>query len=171
MEHGLAEKPNIYTKVLDKVTPYKALTRHKPDLMIAHEWGHRVWVHDPTNSKLDGRAKEARWVGFDSESRAHCIYWPDKVRVNVEHHIRFEHEQVLMLEPPGTTDPPMVTPTNPMPTTTKSRTRLEPTNPLEGLEGTKLIPLEGCGARTKRPSAYACCILTGEGSTSGDAND
>src|SRR5882724_5532757 len=47
------------TKALDKVTPYEALTRHKPNLAVAHEWGQKVWVHDPTNSKLDSRAREA----------------------------------------------------------------------------------------------------------------
>jgi len=52
-------KNQTSTKALEKVTPYQALTRHKPDLARAHKWGQRVWVHDPTNSKLDGWAKEA----------------------------------------------------------------------------------------------------------------
>jgi len=164
-------KNRTSTKALEKVTPYEALTRHKSDLAIAHEWGQRVWVHNPTNSKLSGRAKEAQWVGFDHKSRAHCIYWPDKVRVNVEHNIRFEHEHILMLKPPETTDPPTVTPINPAPITTASGTGLEPTDPLEGLEGPEPTPLEGCRARVKWPSAYACCILTSKGSTTRDASN
>jgi len=68
-------------------------------------------------------------------------------------------------------DPPMVMPTNPTPITTVSGTGLEPTDPLEGLEGPEPTPTEGCGAGTKRPSTYARRILTSEGSTSGDIND
>jgi hypothetical protein len=49
----------------------------KPDLKGLHEFGARVWVHDTSNDKLGARAKEGRWIGFDEESNAHRIYWPD----------------------------------------------------------------------------------------------
>ncbi len=51
------------------MTPYEALTGRKPDLSNLHPWGTRVWVHTTGGSKLDGRAKEGRWVGFDEESK------------------------------------------------------------------------------------------------------
>jgi len=47
------------TKALDKVTPYEALTGHKPNLAVACKWGQKFWVHDLTNYKLNGRAREA----------------------------------------------------------------------------------------------------------------
>ena len=52
-------KNQTSTKALDKVIPYEALTRQKPNLAVACKWGQKVWVHDPTNSKLNGRAREA----------------------------------------------------------------------------------------------------------------
>ena len=32
-------------------------------------WGSRVWVHSDRGTKLDRRAKEGWWVGFDDESK------------------------------------------------------------------------------------------------------
>ena len=60
-----------------------------PDLSQLHPWGCRVFVHDPTGSKLDARAREGRWVGFDETSRAHRVYWPGRRSVTVERSVRF----------------------------------------------------------------------------------
>ena len=70
-------KNHTSTCALNNMTPYKALTGHKPNLSNLHEWGTKVWVHDATNSKLEGRSNIGRWVGYDEEStHAHQIYWP-----------------------------------------------------------------------------------------------
>ncbi|KAJ3750678.1 hypothetical protein DFH05DRAFT_1384939, partial [Lentinula detonsa] len=42
--------------------------------------------------KLDGRATEGRWVGFDEESYAHCVYWPEKRTISVEQSVSFKFE-------------------------------------------------------------------------------
>ncbi|KAJ3739968.1 hypothetical protein DFH05DRAFT_1406248, partial [Lentinula detonsa] len=49
-------------------------------------------VHDISGSKLDGRATEGRWVGFDEESCAHRVYWPEKRTVSVERSVSFKFE-------------------------------------------------------------------------------
>jgi len=72
--HAVWLKNWTLTKALDKSTPYQALTGLKPDLAATREWGQKAWVHNPANSKLDGRASEARWVGFDIDSTAHWMY-------------------------------------------------------------------------------------------------
>ena len=51
-------------------------------------------MHDTSGSKLDGRAKEGRWVGIDEESRGHRIYWPGKRLVTVERSVRFVPDEV-----------------------------------------------------------------------------
>jgi hypothetical protein len=56
----------------------------KPNLAGLPEWGAKVWVHDDSGSKLDGRARIGRWIGFEEASNAHRIYWPDKHSVTVE---------------------------------------------------------------------------------------
>ena len=78
-------KNRVITRALGKVTPYEELYGSKPDLSGVPEWGRPVWVHLDSGSKLDGRAVEARWVGFDGDStHAHHIYWQDKNRVSIE---------------------------------------------------------------------------------------
>ncbi|KAA1478783.1 hypothetical protein DENSPDRAFT_760437, partial [Dentipellis sp. KUC8613] len=57
-------------------TLYEALNRQKPNLRGLHEWGCRVWVHDPSGSKLEPHAREGQWVGYDSESKGSRVYWP-----------------------------------------------------------------------------------------------
>ena len=100
-------KNRITTKPLGKVTPYQQLYGTKPNLSIVPEWGQRVWVHQSTGSKLDGRAAEGQWVGFDAEStHAHRIYWLDKGRISVERDIRFTSNIITVGTPPLPTDPP-----------------------------------------------------------------
>ena len=87
LHHVIYLKNRTWTKSLPDATPHEILTGKKPDLSNLHPWGTRVWVHDTKGSKLDGRAKEGRWVGFDEESRGHRIYWKDKRSVTVERNI------------------------------------------------------------------------------------
>jgi hypothetical protein len=54
-------------------TPYEMLHGKKPNLNGLREWGSKVWVHDTSGSKLDGRSRIGHWVGFDEPSNAHRI--------------------------------------------------------------------------------------------------
>ncbi len=93
------------THALDGLTPYQALFGSPPDMSGICNWGSIVWVHDDTKYKLDPRAREGRWVGFDTESRAHQVYFPSTRNVTVERNIyfgvapRLEGEQIII---PGT---------------------------------------------------------------------
>ncbi|KZT63132.1 hypothetical protein DAEQUDRAFT_658953, partial [Daedalea quercina L-15889] len=58
-------------------TPYEALTGHIPGLAGLPVWGTWVWVHDTSTGKLGEHAKAAHWVGFDSQSKGHRVYWPE----------------------------------------------------------------------------------------------
>jgi hypothetical protein len=44
------------TKVLGNIMPFERLTGQKPNLSEVPKWGQCVWVHTPTNSKLDVHA-------------------------------------------------------------------------------------------------------------------
>ena len=108
-------KNRTSTRALGNVTPFERLYGNKPDLGGVPEWGQRVWVHNDKGSKLDARALEARWVGFDREStHAHRVYWPDKHRVSVERNIKFVPTMVTVYSPnirtpPVTVPQPQVT--------------------------------------------------------------
>ena len=78
------------TRALGNVTPYKRLYGNKPNLAGEPEWGQHVWVHDDSGSKLDARAIEGHWVGYDKDStHAHRIYIPSKNSIAVEQNVRF----------------------------------------------------------------------------------
>ena len=112
--HVVWLKNRTLTRALDKSTPYQALTRRKPDLAATHEWGQKAWVHDLANSKLNGRAREARWVGFDIDSAAHQMYQPTAGKVSVEHNVKFEPDRMLTSMPPTLMDICPASPTTPM---------------------------------------------------------
>ena len=95
--HAVWLKNRTPTKALpDGKTPYEALYGRKPDLSQLKEWGSRVWVHDSSGSKLDGRSNVGHWVGFDAETPgAHRIYWGHG-RVSVERNVKFDEDTIVL---------------------------------------------------------------------------
>jgi len=94
LNHAVYLKNRTWTRALKDTTPFEVLTGSKPDLSNTHQWGCHVWVHDTDGTKLDGRAKEGRWVGLDEESCAHWIYWAEKRSVTVERSVTFVPNKV-----------------------------------------------------------------------------
>ena len=69
----------------------------KPNLAGLREWGTKVWVHDASGTKLDGRSRIGRWIGFEEASNAHQILWLDNCSVTVEQNIKFDNNDLLIL--------------------------------------------------------------------------
>ena len=67
----------------------------KPDLLQLCEWGVTVWVKQLDAGKLDPRAKEAHFMGFDEESKGFRIYWPKKKKVSIERDVYFDKNWAL----------------------------------------------------------------------------
>ena len=80
-------------------TPWQAVYGMPLNLTGLKHFGKTTWVHDTSSSKLDVHAWEGRWIGFDTESRGHCVYWPAKGTVSVEWNIYFGAGQQLKGEP------------------------------------------------------------------------
>ncbi|KAI0279258.1 hypothetical protein BGY98DRAFT_886965, partial [Russula aff. rugulosa BPL654] len=57
-------------------TPFEALYDWPPDLSALCMWGCPVWVHDLSGSKLSIQAHEACWLGADTDSKAHHVFYP-----------------------------------------------------------------------------------------------
>ena len=87
LAHVIWVKNHTASHILDGKMPHKLLTGMKPKLNNLPVWGTRVWVHDDLGPKLDARAKEGYWVGFDADSNAHWIY---DCTLSVECNISFE---------------------------------------------------------------------------------
>jgi hypothetical protein len=54
-----------------------------------------VWVKWLDAGKLDPRAEEAHFVGFNEESKGFQIYWPKKHKVSIERDVYFDKNQAL----------------------------------------------------------------------------
>lgn len=100
VHHANWLKNRSSTKVLIKMTPLEVFEGKKPDLSDIHPWGCKVLVHDDGNSKLGDRGKLGHWVGFDEESNAHRIYWPDKGTIGIERSVNFRLEDEEMVKVP-----------------------------------------------------------------------
>ena len=98
LNYAVYLKNRTWTRALKGTTPFEVLTGSKSDLSNVHPWGCHVWVHDDSGSKLDGRAKEGRWVGLDEESHGHRIYWAAKRSVTVERSVKFVPDEVSVGE-------------------------------------------------------------------------
>ena len=46
-------------------------------------------MHDASGSKLSPRAHEARWIGPDTDTKAHHVFWPSSGNVTVERNVYF----------------------------------------------------------------------------------
>jgi transposase InsO family protein len=89
LRHANWLKNHSSTRALGGITPWQALYGSPPNLSNLKRFGETVWVHNADGSKLDPRAREGRWLGFDVESRAHRIYWPTNRSVSVERNVYF----------------------------------------------------------------------------------
>ncbi|KAI6101847.1 hypothetical protein F5141DRAFT_982531, partial [Pisolithus sp. B1] len=57
--------------------PYEVVHGHKLDLSDLHCFGCKVFIWLENAGKLDKQAKEAKFVGYDSQSKGYRVYWPE----------------------------------------------------------------------------------------------
>jgi hypothetical protein len=96
VRHDVWLRNRAPTRALPELkTPFEVATGKKPDLSQLCEWGATVWVKRLDAGKLDPRAEEARFVGFDDESKGFRIYWPKKFKVSIERDVYFDKNQAL----------------------------------------------------------------------------
>jgi Reverse transcriptase (RNA-dependent DNA polymerase) len=155
------------TRALDGKTPYEAVYRQSPDLSDLRRWGCATWVHDADGSKLNVYTREARWLGFDVNTRAHQVYWPDSCTVSVECNVYFgsavqlKGEQITI--PAAHTEQPAAPPT---PSTSAPSAPLEaPLSPAQVQESTPDEPpvQPHQSARLRMPSRLVHDLQSGEG--------
>jgi hypothetical protein len=89
LRHSTWLKNRTSTRALGGKTPWEALYSSPPNLSRLKRFGEAVWVHDPDGSKLDPRAREGRWIGFDIESRGHRVYWVANQSVSDKRNVYF----------------------------------------------------------------------------------
>ena len=89
LRHATWLKNRMAMHALDTKMPSEVLFGTLPNLSVAHLWGCKVWVHDDTGSKLNACACEGWWLGFNVDSWAHRVYWPQSTTISVERNVYF----------------------------------------------------------------------------------
>ena len=84
MKHSTWLQNRTPARALNGKTPYKVHYNKKPFLGGIQEFGAAAYVKDLKAGKLDSRAQQGRFVGYDSESKGYRIYWPNKKSISVE---------------------------------------------------------------------------------------
>ena len=174
-----------------KSTPFEKATGNKPDLSFLPRFGAKVWIHVEAGGKLEPKSVKGRWIGFDSESKAHRIYFQAKRSVSVERNVRFEPEMIctssgIRSEGEQATNvvqnapnlPPKTSPTTPTPLpplSIKSDPITPPKpaevpgkssgGPVKSKEDVQVI--EESSGRTRRPSRWIRDLQSGTGSLGG----
>ena len=77
---------------LNGKTPHEMGNKEKPNLAGIKEFGAAVYIKDLTAGKLDAWAKKGCFVGYNSESKGHQIYWPEKWSITIERNIVFNQD-------------------------------------------------------------------------------
>src|SRR6266581_6500927 len=161
VRHAVWLKNRTGTRALDGKTPFQALFGRPLDLSSPRVWGSRVWVHGPDRSKLDVRAREARWLGVDVDAKAHRVFWPGTGTVTVERNVyfatsaQFEGEETIIPisrgEQPDASNTPITSLPEP-PSLASPLTPLSSASPPESPPAplpSQLPPLR-CPTRTRR---------------------
>jgi len=166
--HAVWLKNRTTTRALDGRTPFEALYSCPPNLSCLRSWGCHVWVHNPDRSKLDVRAREARWLGFDVDARAHRVFWPGPGNVTVECNIYFrtsalsEGEETHIPALRGKqSDAPTTPTTSSMPTLPVSAPPA-PVQPPTPMPASQLPPLRHSSC-TRKPLRLVRDLQSGEG--------
>ena len=96
MSHSVWLQNHSPMQALRGKTPYEMVNGKKPYLGGIQEFGVAAYVKDLKAGKLDPRAQKGRFVGYDSESKGFCIYWPEKRTVSIEQNVVFNPNDLLM---------------------------------------------------------------------------
>ena len=70
-------------------TPFQAMTGRKPNLSNMQTFGESCFAFNQNPKKLDPRSENGIFVGYDRDSPAYLIYFPDKEIVKKVRRVKF----------------------------------------------------------------------------------
>ncbi|KAJ3473654.1 hypothetical protein NLI96_g12893 [Meripilus lineatus] len=164
--HAVWLKNRTATRALPNTTPYEQSTGRKPDLSTLREFGCKAYVRVEGQSKLESRTRVGHFVGFDSESKAYRVYWPDTRQVSIERNVRFDNSEVVgSTGPEGEKSVPNIS----VPSTHDSSSPSPPSSipdPLHHFEPPAPVT-DSRPQRARKPSIHVQQVLNGEGTATG----
>ena len=163
--HAVYLKNRTWTRTIGETTPFEIINGYKPNLKDLHPWGCKVRVHDDSGTKLDGRSKIGRWMGFDADTKdRHRIYWAEKRKVSVERSVKFnvDTEEVVVGVLPLEGEEPVVERL-----TASEPEKRDVDNATPDVEIPNPVPeaTEGRGKRIRKETEYVRMLREGSGTT------
>lgn len=70
-------------------TPYYMLTGKKPDLSRMKIFGSKCYAYKQNKKKLDSRCEKGIFIGYDKNSPAYLVFYPDSGKVNKSRLVEF----------------------------------------------------------------------------------
>ncbi|KIM51512.1 hypothetical protein SCLCIDRAFT_33370 [Scleroderma citrinum Foug A] len=89
ISHATYLKNRSPTRALVDKTPYEKVHGLQPDLSDMHRFGCPVYVRIKNTGKLDEQAKQARFIGYDYNSKGYRVYWPKSRHISIERNVHF----------------------------------------------------------------------------------
>ena len=77
-------------------TLYEALIGKRPDLSNMHIFGSTWYAYVKNATKLEARSKKGVFVGYDKESPAYLIYYPEANKVERVRCVKFLEQNVCV---------------------------------------------------------------------------
>ncbi|EGO00857.1 hypothetical protein SERLA73DRAFT_71824 [Serpula lacrymans var. lacrymans S7.3] len=156
------------------MTPHEAAHGVKPNISGLHEWGYHVCVHNTSGSKLDSHILEGCWMGLDTESKGHHVYWPTKHSVSVE---RLEGENITTEQDKDASVDNIFIKVDAPPQAIPQPPAIQPAIPHNPVpipqQHDPIPPAKPQGRRSSRickPAQYVHDLLHGKGSATGNTN-
>ena len=72
-----------------KKTPYELFTGKVPDISKLQKFGSMCFAYKQEKSKLDSRCEQGVFIGYDKNSPAYLVYYPDTERIQKHRLVKF----------------------------------------------------------------------------------
>lgn len=86
------------------ITPFEALTGEKPNLDNMHIFGTVCYAYLQNKKKLDARSEQGIFLGYDTQSPAYQVYFPDRDDVRKVRCVKFNEKFLEKVEVPDVID-------------------------------------------------------------------
>ena len=81
------------------MTPFEALSGHKPDVTHFRIFGSKAWARILTEKRkaLQPQSQECIFVGYSESSKAYKIYFPGFKKIDISRDVTFDEDFVTNL--------------------------------------------------------------------------
>lgn len=73
-----------------KKTPYELFTGRKPDVSKLQKFGSTCFAYKQEKGKLDSRCEEGVFIGYDKNSPAYLVYYPNTGKIQKQRLVKFK---------------------------------------------------------------------------------